>query len=73
MVFIHNKHLCFYIERGCSDDLFIKLATHNGDSLSDWMGFKSRFQEKNIKIAIKLIKSRFKYALNLKDILNIIR
>ena len=72
LVFIHNKHLCFFIVRGCSDDLFIKLATRDADSLSDWMSFKSRFQEKDIKTAIKLIKSRFKHGLSLKDILEII-
>jgi hypothetical protein len=69
MVFIHNKNLCFYIGRGCSDDLFIKLATREAEPLSDWLSFKDRFQEKDIKTAIKLIKSRFKHKLSLKNIL----
>jgi len=58
-MYIHNKYLDFYITRGCSDDLFIKFA-YNYESLTNYISFKQKAQDKDIRIFIKLVKQGLK-------------
>ena len=67
---IYTKHLNFFISRGVSDDLFIKLCDNNLNDLTEWISFKQKYQDKNLKIAIKLVKRGLKSG-KLYDILEV--
>ena len=57
---IYNKTMNFFINRGCSDDLFIKLCDNNLNNLSGWLGFKTKYSEIDLKKVIKLVKKGLK-------------
>jgi len=57
---IYTKHLNFFISRGISDDLFIRLCDNNLNSLTQWLSFKDEFKENDLRKAIKLVKSSLK-------------
>jgi hypothetical protein len=57
---IYNKYLNFFIGRGVSDDLFIKLVDNDLNALTKWLSFKNNYAEKDLKNVIKLVKNGLK-------------
>jgi hypothetical protein len=68
---IYNKYVNFFISRGASDDLFIKLVDKDLNSISGWLSFRNKYNNKDLKTATKLIKSILKQKMNLNKILEI--
>ena len=70
-MFVQNKYISFYIERGVSDNLFIRLAQKDATPLSEWLPFKDKYQEKDLKTAIKVLKSNLKNRIGLNKVLEV--
>lgn len=69
-MFIYTKYLNFFIERGMSDDLFIKLTDNDINSITSWISFKNKYSEKDLKNVVKLVKKYLKKE-NLYNILRV--